>query len=110
MALCAVARPSLWHAANIARVFALLEAACAVYIARALRDAKAWAWSAAFALSVAGIVQLWYTSAAFVFSYMGEGLADHAGLLLLMGCFSLQGIVLLLWFIERLVLWNRADQ
>jgi hypothetical protein len=47
---------------------------------------------------------MWYASAAFVFSYMGEGMPDHAGLLLLMGIFGLQGVVLVLWAIERLAL------
>lgn len=109
MALCAVARPSLWHAADIARVLVLLEAACAVYIARGLTSARAWAWSAALVLSAAGVVEMWYASAAFVFSYMGEGMPDHAGLLLLMGSFGLQAVVLVLCLIERRALWRRAD-
>lgn len=71
-------------------------------------NARARAWLGAFALSGVGVVGLWYLSAAFVFSYMGEGMADHAGLLLLMGCFSLQGLVLVLYVIERLALWRRA--
>jgi hypothetical protein len=106
--LCAVARPTLWRAANSARVFVLLEAAAAVYIARGLMNARARAWLAAFLLSAVGVVELWFLSAAFVFSYMGEGMPDHAGLLLLMSCFSLQGIVLVLYAIERLALWRRA--
>jgi hypothetical protein len=89
-------------------VFVLLEAACAVYIAGGLLSARGKAWLAAFVLSAMGVVELWFTSAAFVFSYMGEGMADHAGLLLLMGCFSIQGVVLVLYVIERLALWRRA--
>jgi hypothetical protein len=106
--LCAIARPTLWRAANSARVFVLLEAAAAVYLARGLMNGRAKVWLGAFILSAVGVVELWYLSAAFVFSYMGEGMPDHAGLLLLMGCFSLQGIVLVLYVIERLALWRRA--
>ncbi|PYU29827.1 MAG: hypothetical protein DMG31_15895 [Acidobacteria bacterium] len=102
MALCAVARPLLWHLATIARVLVIIEAACAVYIARGLTSGRAWAWPAAIVLGGAGVVEMWYASAAFVFSYMGEGMTDHAGLLLLIGGFGLQGVVLVLWAIERL--------
>jgi hypothetical protein len=106
--LCALGRPTFWQGANAVRVFVLLEAACAVYIARGLTSARAWAWHAAFALGALGVMELWYASAIFVFSYMGEGLPDHAGYLFLMGCFSIQAIVSLLYVIERLALWRRA--
>lgn len=106
--LYALGRTSFWQGANVVRVFVLLQAAGAVYIARGLASAQVWAWHAAFALSALGVMELWYASAIFVFSYMGEGLPDHAGYLFMMGCFSIQAIVSLLYVIERLGLWRRA--
>src|SRR5438445_13562214 len=91
MALCAVARPLLWHLATIARVLVIIEAACAVYIARGLTSGRAWAWTAAIVLGGAGGAKVWCASGAFVFSYMGAGMTDHAGLVLLTSGLGLQG-------------------
>ena len=108
LVFCAVARPSMWRAATVARVLVLLEAGGAVYIARGLASARPWAWRGAFALGLLSMIELWYASAAFVFSYMGEGMPDHAGLLLLMGSFALQLVVLLLCVIQWLSHPRRA--
>lgn len=102
MVLWAAARPSLWHNANIARVVVLVEAGSAFYIAQGLRRERTWAWLGVFLLGTVGVVEAWYTSAAFVFSFMGEGMADRVGLALLMGTFALQAVVLVVWAVERL--------
>jgi hypothetical protein len=106
--LYALAPISFWKGAIVVRVFVLLQAVGAVYIARGLTNARAWAWNAAFGLGVLGLIELWYASAIFVFSYMGEGLPYHGGYLFMMGCFGIQAIVSLLYVIERLALWRRA--
>ena len=104
----ALAPISFWKGAIIVRLFVILQAVGAVYIARGLTSARTWAWNAAFGLGVLGLIELWYASAIFVFSYMGEGMPDHGGYLFMMGCFSIQAVVLLLYAIERLALWRRA--
>lgn len=104
----ALAPLSFWKGAMAVRIFVLLQGAAAVWIARRLRNARDRGWQAVLALGGLGVIELWYASAIFVFSYMGEGLPDHAGYLFLMGCFSIQGIILVIYAIERLALWRRA--